>query len=104
MMTKPERTESEQSFINQLERANSRVRFLETKVADLHEQNAHFLKEIRGLHLEYASELCEECNGNGVVSEMFTGLGGYHDLTPPEHAEEVECSRCLGSRREWEFA
>ena len=101
-MASPERTESEQSFINQLERANSRVRWLETKVADLREQNVHFLKEIRGLHLEYVTELCDTCNGSGVVTEIEWGTtSNSQALSPPEIPVEVECDACVGTKKEW---
>ena len=102
MMTKPERTEAEESFILQLRAAQITIRQLETKVADLREESARYLAEVRALHLEYVTELCDTCNGSGVVTEIEWGTtSNSQALSPPEIPVEVVCDACLGTRKEW---
>ena len=99
-----QRTEAEESFIQQLERANSRLRWYESKVYDLREESARYLAEVRALHLEYGDkmETCQECDGSGVVTEIEWGTtSNSQALSPPEIPVEVECDACVGTKREW---
>ena len=103
LMASPERTEAEESFIQQLKTATSDNRTLLARVWELEEQNKHFLTEIIDLHREYQKTDCPGCDGKGwtVETQLCDYPSRLDPMTPAEEEVDVTCEDCCGSGKEW---